>query len=104
MQTVLTFDDLPSGAIDAATTFHRDHIGRVQMALSSEIDALAILLPSAPRDHDEWRRALARDLARSHAPKRVNVIGASDEKVRQTLLEYLGGAPGITGQYLPTHE
>ncbi len=55
-------------------------------------------MPAAPYDHADWRRAVARDLARAYAPKRVNVVGGND---LAATLDYLAGAPGVTGQYLP---
>ena len=104
MQAVLSVETLPECAIDAAAQFMTAHLASARSLLDGEADALAIVLPSAPRDHDDWRRAVARDLARAHAPTRVNVIGTSQESQRIALLGYLEGAPGITGQYLPGHE
>ena len=104
MQAVLVIDSLPEGAVDAARAFYDQHLDGVQKAMEGDGSALAIVLPTAPRDHDDWRRALARDLARAHAPKRVNVVGTSDETRCETMLAYLRDAPGVTGQYLAGHE
>ena len=104
MQAVLVIDSLPEGAVDAARAFFDQHLDDVQTALEGDTAALAIVLPTAPKDHDDWRRAAARDLARAHAPKRVNVVGTSVETRRETMLAYLGDAPGVTGQYLAGHE
>lgn len=104
MQEVLRIDSLPDGALDAAGAFHERHMSEVRRLLTGQADALAILLPLAPRDHDDWRRALARDLGRAHAPKRVNIVGAGADKATCGLLEYLVDAPGVTGQYLAAHE
>ena len=104
MQRVLAVTSLPDSAIEASAAFFADYLLEARSILrEGESDALAIILPPAPRDHDDWRRALARDLARESAPKRVNVIGGAGEGLGETLA-YLGNAPGVTGQYCPLHE
>lgn len=71
-------------------------------AILAEPDAaaLAIILPPAPGDHRDWRLALARDLAREAAPKRVNVVSGNPGEARAATLRFLADAPGVTGQYL----
>jgi len=101
MQAVLVIDDLPPGALDAAVAFHSNWLLQVREAL--ERSSLAIVLPPAPYDHTDWRRAAARDLARMAAPVRVNLIGGGSEAARAATLAYLEGAPGVTGQYLALH-
>ncbi len=104
-QAELRIDALPEAPIDASAAFHCTHLERARERLSTGADALVIVLPYAPTDHDDWRRALARDLARAHAPQRANVIGGgSPPEALAAMLEYLRDAPGITGQYLPLHE
>ena len=98
-QAVLRIDALPDSALDAAATFHGEWRGRAQSLLDQR-DVLAVVLPPAPYDHADWRRAAARDLARA-APKRVNVIASDDERAITAALAYLTAAPGVTGQYLP---
>ena len=100
---VQVVEDLPESAIDAAAAFHQHHLTGSRQSLDGA-DALAICLAPAPYDHDDWRRTLARDLARAHAPKRVNVIGAVVGEARNQMLAYLRNAPGVTGQYLAAHE
>ena len=104
MQAVLVIDSLPGGGIEAAAAFHADWLPAAREALAGEADSLAIVLPAAPRAHDDWRIAIARDLARAHAPKRVNLVGAGAGESREALLSYLMDADGITGQYLAGHE
>ena len=105
MQAVLAIDELPESSLDASTAFHSQHLASARALLEEpETSALAIALPPAGPDHDDWRRALARDLARAHTPKRVNVVGASGKAARNALLAYLGDAPGVTGQYLAGHD
>lgn len=65
---------------------------------------LAILLPAATTGHDDWRRSLARDLAREFAPVRVNIVGGDEPLSREQVLAYLRDAPGITGQYLALYD
>lgn len=104
VQAELRIEALPPAPLDAAAEFHRAQLDHARELLASDIDTLAIVLPAAPKDHDDWRRALARDLARAYAPKRVNVVGGSDTAAISAMLAYLRDAPGITGQYLPLHD
>ena len=96
-QAVLDCSALPGNALEAAARFHAHYLPQLAGLLDGA-ESLVIVMPPAPYDHVDWRRALARDLARAHAPRRVNVIGGND--VAATL-EYLARAPGVTGQYLP---
>ena len=96
-QAVLDCGALPDDALGAAARFHAEYLPQVAGLLDGA-DSLVIVMPSAPYDHADWRRAVARDLARAHAPRRVNVVGGNE--VAATL-EYLARAPGVTGQYLP---
>lgn len=97
-QRVYRVTELPESALAASGAFHRDHLAAAQ-ALLSEGDSLAIVLPPAAHDHLDWRRAIARDLARSHAPARVNVVAAGEPECA-ALLAYLDAAPAVTGQVL----
>jgi hypothetical protein len=96
---------LPDGALDAATAFMALHLEAVRAILADPAtSALAIILPPAPRDHRNWRLALARDLAREAAarevPGRVNVVAGTPGAALAAVLHYLEDAPGVTGQYL----
>lgn len=105
MQAVLVIEALPASGIDAAAAFHAHHLAQARaMIAAPDARALAIVLPPAGPDHDDWRRTLARDLARAHTPKRVNVIATGHAAARESMLAYLGDAPGVTGQYLAGHE
>jgi hypothetical protein len=66
--------------------------------------ALAIILPPAAHDHRDWRLALARDLAREAAPRRVNVVAGSPGEALEQTLRFLADAPGVTGQYMVCHD
>ncbi|MGB3712655.1 MAG: Rossmann fold domain-containing protein [Erythrobacter sp.] len=104
-QTVFEVAELPESGIEASAAFHARPLDDARAALDDDgVDALAIVLPTAGDDHDDWRRALARDLARAYTPKRVNVVSGPAGPARQTLLAYLEGAPGVTGQYHRAHD
>ncbi|MEM1053090.1 MAG: Rossmann fold domain-containing protein [Pseudomonadota bacterium] len=94
--------DLPDGALEASAAFYDQHLQAVRTAAAG--GDLVIVLPPADYDHTDWRRALARDLARACAPGRVNVIAAGDTDQKAALLQYLAGAKGVTGHYCQTHE
>lgn len=105
MQRVFTVTSLPASGLTASALFASDHLSEARAILSAtDTSALAIHLPSAGPDHDDWRTAVARDLARAYAPKRVNVIGAAVGACLDDLLVYLENAPGVTGQYCQTHD
>ncbi|NNF94575.1 MAG: hypothetical protein HKP43_10735 [Altererythrobacter sp.] len=103
-QAELKVEHLPAEPLDAAATFHREHLDPAIAALEVAAANLTIILPPAPSDHDDWRRSIARDLARKFAPKRVNVLGGGGKEAVQSMLAYLRGASGVTGQYLPLHD
>lgn len=97
---------LPEGSLDAATAFMASHLEAARALLAApETTALAIVLPPAARDHRDWRLALARDLAREAAPRRVNIVSGHLGETRTTAaLRFLADAPGVTGQYLVCDE
>lgn len=96
---------LPAGALDAAMAFMALHLEAARAALAEpETTALTITLPPAPHDHRDWRRALARDLAREVTPKRVNIVAGHPGDARNAVLRFLADAPGVTGQYLVCHD
>jgi NAD(P)-dependent dehydrogenase (short-subunit alcohol dehydrogenase family) len=96
---------LPEAALDAAGAFMAFHLEAARRVLAEDaVTALAICLPPAPHDHRDWRLALARDLAREVAPKRVNVVAGMPGERREATLRFLADAPGVTGQYLVCHE
>jgi hypothetical protein len=98
-QAVLRVEHLPAGAVAAAEMFHREWLASVQTTLAEGYSSLVIIFPPANYDHGDWRRAIARDLARQAAPARVNVIAGTGAAV-EAALTYLALAPGVTGQYL----
>ena len=105
MQEVYEALDLPGDALGASVSFTRDHLenAREQIGIGAD-ESLVIVLPPAGYDQADWRRALARDLARAHTPARVNVVAAAKGPGLDAMLAYLEGAKGVTGHYLETHE
>lgn len=102
MQVVLTVEALPAEPLEASAAFHADHLAEAERMLAGEgVSALAICLPEAGTDQDDWRLAIARDLARAWTPRRVNLVGGPGGTPREEALAYLADAPGITGQYIP---
>jgi hypothetical protein len=105
MMRRLDVDSLPENALDAASAFMAEHLPAVRAMLADpECTALAIILAPAGHDHRDWRLALARDLAREAAPKRVNVVAGSPGPALEETLRFLADAPGVTGQYCLCHE
>jgi hypothetical protein len=105
MMRLLDATALPPGALDAASTFMTEHLPAARAMLADpDCTALAIILALAGHDHRDWRLALARDLAREAAPKRVNVVAGSPGPALEETLRFLADAPGVTGQYCLCHE
>ncbi len=105
MQRELEIGLLPDAALDAQTAFMAFHLEAARAILADpETTALAILLPPAATDHRGWRLALARDLAREVAPKRVNFVSGHPGEARAAALRFLSDAPGVTGHYLVCDE
>lgn len=100
---VLKVLDLPQCALDAAGAFHTHWLAEARATLASACDVLTIVVPPAPHDHTDWRRSIARDLAREAAPRRVNVIAGDDDTAIAAAISFLAAAPGVTGQYLPVY-
>ena len=98
---IIEISALPTAPILAAEAFFRDHFPSISQQSSTKLLHFVLFLPPAETDHDDWRRAAARDLARKFAPSRVNIIGGGNDEACEKTLAYLRDAPGITGQYLP---
>jgi hypothetical protein len=96
---------LPDNALDAAAAFMALHLDTARAILAEpDCTALTIIMPPAAYDHRDWRRALARDLARGAAPKRVNIVAGHPGEARNAVLRFLADAFAVTGQYLVCHE
>lgn len=105
MQQRLEVGRLPDGPLDAATAFMALYLVHARALIEApQASALAIILPPADAAHEDWRRTLARDLARDYAPKRANVIAATPGARCEAMLQFLSDAPGVTGHYCEAHE
>ena len=91
--------------LDAHSAFFVEELGRAKAALVDPRTAsLTIILAPATSDHDDWRSAVARDLAREFTPKRVNIAAGVKGESLSTLLAFLRDAPGVTGHYVQAHD
>ena len=97
---IVRVDRLPPGALEAAEVFRGEYLPAIRAHLQSG-RSLTVALPSATHDHTDWRRAMARDLARAYAPARINFIAGGNIAAIRDAENYLAGADGVTGQYLP---
>lgn len=104
-QAIYTVTDLPRDGIEAGAVFAKEHLANARALIgTAQTESLVIVLPKADHSHRDWRLALARDLARAHAPARVNVVSADDGDPLAGILEYLESAKGVTGHYLQANE
>lgn len=105
MQARLDVAGLPAAPLDAASAFTAEHLPTARALIEADsASALAIILPPADASHADWRRAIARDLARAYAPKRANVIAGNTGPALDAMLQFLSDAPGVTGHYCEAHE
>jgi hypothetical protein len=91
---------LPAGALDAAAVFHADELPRLRAILARDGDDLVLVFAPAGHEHRGWRLAAVQQLAREHAPRRVNALESDDETAIAAALAYVSEAPGLTGQLL----
>jgi len=104
-QVVQRVEGLPETPLAASETFYSRHLAAARrMIAGGGISELVVVFPHAGSVHDDWRRGLARELAREFKPVRANVVGADDDTAIEQILAYLRDAPGVTGQYLAAYE
>lgn len=101
---IIRVGPLPEPALDAAAAFHAQFRQKVRNAAGSDSEYVVVIMEPAPFDHADWRRAAARDLARAYPDNCINIIAGSDDGAVARMIEFLGRAPAITGQYLPLAE
>lgn len=92
---------LPEESLPAAQQFHAEVLPSILGALRDAAEPLTVLFEPADYTHRGWRLAAIQQLARDHAPVRVNALASDDETAIAAALVYLAAAAGITGQYLP---
>ena len=91
---------LPKGAMDAAAAFHASIVPRAREALAGAEESLVLVFAPESSDHRGWRLAAVQQLAREHAPQRVNALESGNEDAIAAACAYLDRAPGLTGQLL----
>jgi len=101
--TLYRVGPLPEEVLAASARFHGQVLPDVQAQLAG---GGGLILVFAPADHTHrgWRLALVQQLARDHAPVRVNAVASDDEAAIAATARYLKMADGVTGQYLPLDE
>lgn len=94
---------LPDTALAASTRFHAEDLPRVLALLDPAEAAKNLVIVFGPADHTHrgWRLAVVQQLAREHAPIRVNALASDSEAAIAAALSYLAAAGGVTGQLLP---
>lgn len=92
---------LPAEPLAAAARFYADELPAIEAMLETVADDLVVVFGTADHTHRGWRLAAIQQLARDHAPIRVNAVGSDDARAIDATVRYLAAAPGVTGQYLP---
>tara|TARA_R100001129_G_C5125170_1_gene191416 strand:+ start:137 stop:520 length:384 start_codon:yes stop_codon:yes gene_type:complete len=98
---VIRVERLPDAALDAAAEFHSGWASDVRRAAAAGSEFIVLVMHPAPFDHADWRRAAARDLARAYPDHCINIVAGVEGGALSRMVEFLGRAPAITGQYLP---
>ena len=91
---------LPEEALAASVRFHAEVLPKVLAELARGENLILVFAP-ADHTHRGWRLAAVRQLARRHAPIRVNALAGDDETAIAAAARYLASAEGVTGQLLP---
>ncbi len=95
---LLRVSGLPQGALAAAAEFYARVLPSLNPPRAGE--DLLIVFPPADHTHAGWRLAAVQQLARDLAPLRVNAVASESEAAIAAATDYLGRAPGLTGQLL----
>jgi tRNA A37 threonylcarbamoyltransferase TsaD len=98
---LLRITGLPAAPLDAAAVFHGEWVVQVRASLIESTDeSLTLAFPLADHSHRGWRLAAVQELAREHAPRRINAVACADEPGLSAALALLEPCQGITGQLL----
>lgn len=95
---ILHLGPFPAGAGEAAAAFYRRDMALIGVELVQAPACLTLVLRPADVDHSAWRRAALADLARAHAPVRINAVVGDDPAALDAVCAWLERSPGITGQ------
>ncbi|MBW8755385.1 MAG: hypothetical protein JF595_14810 [Sphingomonadales bacterium] len=90
---------LPHEPLAAAAKFYAEILPGIQATLTATSNDLVIVFEPADYRHRGWRLAAIQQLARDHAPVRVNAVAGAEPAV-SAAIRYLEAAPGVTGQLL----
>lgn len=90
-------EGLPAEPLAAAAHFY----AVVLPGIVAAHEDLVVVFPPADYTHRGWRLAAVQQMARDHAPLRINALASDDERAIAATLAYLATAEGVTGQYLP---
>lgn len=91
---------LPEGALAASARFYGEVLPRVLEELADGAPHVTLVFEPADYTHRAWRLAAVQQLARDHAPRRVNAVTSDNEKAIAAAVRYLETAEGVTGQVL----
>lgn len=99
---VLRVGTLAPSSLAAAAQFHADVLPAALAALKATTAQgnLVLVFQAADHTHTAWRRAAVQELARAHAPTRVNALAGGGAVEISAACDYLAHAPGVTGQLL----
>ncbi|MET1755358.1 Rossmann fold domain-containing protein [Novosphingobium sp. RD2P27] len=84
----------------ASAQFYSELLPRVREQLARGGDVV-LVFELDDQTHHAWQRAAVQELARAHAPARVNALAGGSEDAIKAAADYLSCAPGVTGQLLP---
>jgi len=100
MAAVLAIAPLPEDSLAASARFHTEFLAKVAAVLADRPETLTLVFKAADHSHRAWRLAAVQQLARHHAPLRINALQGGDDRAIAAGLEYCAAAPGLTGQLL----
>jgi hypothetical protein len=100
---ILRVGPLAESPLDAAAQFHAEVLPEIRGALAGTAHLTLVFAP-AGHGHCGWRLAAVQELARHHAPARINAVAGTREEAFMAAAEWLAQAEGITGQYLGLDE
>ena len=98
---VYRVEALPGDPLDAAAAFHARDLPEIRRLAGDAGESLVLVFAPADHTHRGWRLAAVQSLARELAPQRVNGVAGYDAPAIDAAMDWIGAAPGVTGQYWP---